>query len=840
MFSTPRSAPIHRLEDPDLLTGRSRFIADLTEADLGLDQPFAHAAFVRSPIGHGRLVTVDCSAARSAHGVHAVFTVDDLDVAPSHPWSPALSPGFTQPLLANGVVRFVGEPIAVVLAASEAEAIDAAELVEIDVAPLDVVVDPRAAATTEILLFDVGTAVGTAGRAAAGEPGWSNVVDRIDWEVHGHDGDRESLFAGCDTVVEHTLEVPRQAAAPIEPRGLITWWSPSAPASALGSEPASGSESGSGPESESKYELHARATTQRPHGYRDQLAALLDMAPERIHVTCPHVGGGFGGKPSRGAEEHLLPVVAGLAGRPVRWVESRSDNLTASNHARAEGFVIRIGGDRAGRIHAVDVDMVKDAGAYPTSCAMLPAAYTRDNLSGCYAVKRLAFSSVSAATNTAPTSAYRGAGRAPYIAALESAVDAFASAINKDPADVRRLNLIPASAMPWTTPVGAIYDEADYPADLEAALNAIGYEQWRVRQADRLGGGVNQPVLGIGVACYNHKTGSAGGEEALVSITADGGARVVTGSTDQGHGHRTAWTQIITSRLGIPADQVEVVEGSSDAISSGQGAIGSRSIQTAGAAIHNSCDELIERSRVLAAAELEASAADIVFTPTLSSEIGGGGADTDLEKLPSGSIDSETIGGRFHVVGTPARFVEWQEVAARAVATDVDLTCGDLHEPEHVSYPSGSHVAVVELDVETGRIQLAAFAASDDVGVRLNPTIVDGQLHGGIVAGIGQALGEQMVYDTDGNLLTGTFASYQIPTADEVPMLQLVGTEGRSSFHAYGYKGVGESGTIGAIPAVLNAVNDALRSIGARPVGLPCTPETVWRSACEATGSSGM
>ncbi len=789
----------NRLEDPDLLTGRAQFIADLTESDLGLNDSFTHAAFVRSPVAHARVISIGVETARQAPGVQAVFTNDHLDVAPTQPWTPTLPVRFTQPLLADGVVRFAGEPIAVVLASSAAEAIDAAELVDVELEPLEVVVDPRDAATDRTRLFD------------------TNVVERLERLVLDplSTATGESIMEGCEVVITHELDVPRQTAAPIEPRGLITWWD----SDHMGDSPD---------------HLHAWATTQRPHGYRDQLSALLAIDSDRIHITCPSVGGGFGGKPSRGAEEHVLPVVARLAGRPVRWVESRSDNLIASNHARAEGFRIRLGGDRSGKLTAVDVDMVKDAGAYPTSCALLPAAYTVDNICGCYTFERAAFASVSTATNTAPVSAYRGAGRAPYIAALESAVDVFAHEIGMDPAEVRRRNLVPASTMPWTTPAGSVYDEADYLADLEAVLSVVGYDAWRQhqsqlqsqRQSQHDQNAPSSSMIGIGVACYNHKTGSAGGEEAVVSITAGGGVRVVTGTTDQGHGHRTAWTQIVTSQLGIPAEKVQVVEGVTDAIGSGQGAIGSRSIQTAGAAIHNSCDELIERSRALAAAELEASVDDIVFS------VGSGTA--ALTNEPNAELahghTGEQVDGRFHVVGTPARFVRWSDVAERARETQVDLTCGDLHEPEHVSYPSGAHVAVVELDADTGNLRLLAFGAADDVGTRLSPTIVDGQLHGGIAAGIGQVLGEEMVYDKLGNPLTGNFASYQIPTADELPSFKLAGTDGRSSFHPHGYKGVGESGTVGATPAVLNAVNDALRKLGAQPIGLPCTAERIWQS----------
>lgn len=780
-----------RLEDPILTTGQARFIADLSESDVGLDSGvnFAHVAFVRSPVAHAHIVAVDCEVARAAEGVIAVLAVDDLNVVADQPWAPAVPNVFTQPLLADNRVRFTGEPIAIVVADTMAAAVDATELVDVEFDLLSPVIDLDWALSDEVTLFGDGP-----------EPtvNPTNVVAHIDRREFGvgEQPPGAGFFDGCEVLVSQQMLVPRQSAAPIEPRGLIAWWTT-----------ASNNHDGGADADADGPDLHLWAGTQRPHGYRDQLVALLGMPADRIHVTCPHVGGGFGGKPSRGAEEHVIPVVARMLGRALRWVESRSDNLIASTHGRAERFDLQLGGTGDGRLIAVDVNMVKDAGAYPTSCAFLPAAYTQDNTPGCYTFDRVAFSSVSVATNTAPISAFRGAGRAPYVVMLEAAVDAYAHRVNMDPLEVRRRNLIPASAMPWRTAVGSTYDEADYLADLEAAADAVGYEQWRQRQAQTRPG---DPLIGIGIASYNHKTGSAGGEEAVVSVTADGGAKVVTGSTDQGHGHRTTWTQIVSTTMGIPPEQIEVVEGSTDEIGSGQGAVGSRSIQTAGAAIHNACDDLIERARSLAANHLEAAVADVVFALSDNS-------------------------GRFHVVGTPSRSVGWAQVAAEATAAHVDLSCGDLHEPEHVSYPSGCHIAVVEIDAETGQPRVVRYVAADDVGTRLNPTIVDGQLHGGIAAGVSHALGEVMSYDQSGNPLTGSFASYSLATADELPSFDLVGTDGQSSFHRQGYKGVGESGTIGATPAVLNAVNDALRFANAEPIGLPCTAEAIWLSLTAAT-----
>ncbi len=797
-----------RFEDPGLLRGDTHFLADLAPNDLALNSNFSHAVFVRSTMAYAYLAQVDTAAAAQADGVIGVFTVDDLGRFPAGPLATALPKLFTQPLLADRIVRFAGEPIVAVVAETEAQALDASELVELDYEPLTPVIDLDQAAISTTPIFtpqnrarlqhdDRDPVVG-----ASAPPNDGNIVDRHHRRTFGLEPDQDNapdnrnIFDGCDVIVEERIMVPRQTAAPIETRGMIATWSTDGDVD----------------------HLHIWATTQRPHGFREQLASVLDMPLERIHVTCPAVGGGFGGKPSRGSEEHALPLIARLVGRPVRWVETRSENLSASTHARGERFDLRLGGTNEGRLLAIDVHMVKDTGAYPSVCAFLPGAYTMHNLSGCYGIQRFAFSSTAVVTNTAPISAFRGAGRAPYIVALEQAVDIFADRVGLDPAEIRRLNLIDRAAMPYTTPLGSVLDEADYQRDLQAALDQVDYQHWRREQASRTG---SPSIIGIGVASYNHKTSSAGGEEAVVSITADGGAVVYTGTTDQGHGHYTTWAQIASKTLGIPIDRIEVGEGSTEFVATGKGAIGSRSLQTAGVAIHNACDEVIDRARALAAQKLEAAPGDVVFDPLFTDEAG-------------------RREGRFHVIGTPARSIGWHAVFIESRSADVDLTCGDLHDPgDLVSFPSGCHVAVVELDIDTGAVRLLRFAAADDAGARLNPTIVEGQLHGGIASGISHALGEVVAYDDQGNLLTGNFGSYQIATADELPMFELVTNEGWSSFNRHGYKGVGESGTVGATPAVYNAVLDALRHRGIhRHLDLPCTPERVWRALTDQAPSA--
>jgi aerobic carbon-monoxide dehydrogenase large subunit len=383
-----------------------------------------------------------------------------------------------------------------------------------------------------------------------------------------------------------------------------------------------------------------------------------------------------------------------------------------------------------------------------------------------------------------------------------------------DRSEVRRRNLIPPERMPYTTPTGALYDEADYPGDLERALAAVGYDTLRATQADRRRAG-DRLALGIGIACYNHMTTGGGGEEARVSVDADGSATVVTGTTSQGHGHATTWAQIASDALGIPVERIRVVEGDTDAIATGVGAVGSRSLQTAGMAIHRAATEVADRGRRLAAELLEAPVGDLVVAE------GGVG---------------------FHVIGTPARTVTWAEVAA-AVADNGqpadELTCGDFYDTEgRNTFPSGTHVAVVEVDTETGLVRLRRLVTVDDAGTVVNPMIVEGQLHGGIASAVGQVLGEVILHDDAGNQVTGTLLDYPIPTADQLPSFE-VGLSGTaSSLNALGFKGVGESGTVGATGAVHNAVVDAVSHLGVRHLDLPCTPERVWAAIEEARPAS--
>lgn len=764
----------------------SRYVSDLgsSQDDERTGAPrFAHVAFVRSPFAHAQILDIDVAEAKMAPGVLAVITAADHDVVPLGALAAdSFSPRHAMPLLAEGTARYVGEPVAAVVAETEGQAVDATEHVVVDWEPLDAVIDVNEALEDNVLLF---TATSSA-RSRLGDDGSPTTNIVVDHEAE-HD---ESSFSGM-VQVQQRFWNPRQVPAPIEPYAEVCSWDDAG-------------------------HLHVQAATQRPHGFRDQLASLYELDPAHVHVTAPTVGGGFGGKVSRTAEEHLLPHLARVVGRPVRWVQTRNEYFVGATHGRGEQIDFRLSGTDDGRIVALRGDMVKDSGAYPSVGATLPSRYTAPSASGPYDVAHVEFSARSVLTNAPSVSAFRGAGRAPYIAALERLIDMYAARIGMDPADVRRRNLVRREQMPFTAVTGATYDEADYVGDLDRALDEVGYAELRREQAKRRESAARWQ-LGIGMAAYHHQTVGAGGsEEARVEITASGGAMVFTGSTSQGHGHDVTWAQIAADELGMPIDQISVHEGSTSHTATGVGAVGSRSLQTAGVAIMTASGVLVERARQVAARLLEAAPEDVVCT------VDGDGGEP---------------AAHFHVVGVPSVWVGWVDVAAEVARSDApdELVCGETHNVgDQTSFPSGSHVAVVEVDIETGFVRLIRFVGVDDVGNRVNPMVVEGQLHGGIASGISQVFGEEMRYDVDGNPLTTNFADYPIATADQLPMFELHPSVTSTSFNALGSKGVGESGTVGATPALHNAVIDAVSHLGVEHIELPCTPMRVWQAINDA------
>ena len=769
-------------EDPGLLRGERAFTADFDHEllrDADGESTVTEVVFVRSPFAHARIRSVSVAEAERSPGVLAVVTAADHSVVPAGSVLPDFYDArYAMPILAEGTVRYVGEPVVAVVAETVAQAIDASEMVEVEWEPLEVVIDVNDALTDTTVLFDATNRARSRGLDGGFQP--TNVV------LAGGDEHEPSRFM-AEVDLKRRFWNPRQLPTPIEPYAQVTTW-------------------------DAAGHLHVWAATQRPHGFRDQLADVYQLDPAMVHVTAPAVGGGFGGKVSRSPDEHALPLLARIVNRPVRWVQTRGEYFQGATQGRGEQLDFQLAGSTDGRISAIRCDVLKDCGAYPGVGGTLPSRFNAPGAGGPYDIAHIEFASIAVVTNAPQISAFRGAGRAAYLAALERLIDIYAAEIDMDPAEVRRRNLVRPEQMPFTSATGVVYDEADYPGDLERALDAVGYDQLRVEQAAlREAGRVTQ--IGIGIATYHHQTVGAGGsEEARVEITANGGAVVYTGTTSQGHGHDATWAQIAADELGMPIDRIDVLEGSTDHTATGVGAVGSRSLQTAGLAIRTASRTLLERARSAAAGLLEAAVEDIELRIV------------EVDAAPHAA---------FHVAGVPSVSVGWSEIAehvSRSERPD-DLVCGETHNVgEHTTFPSGTHVAVVEVDTQTGHVSLLRFVGVDDVGVRVNPMIVEGQLHGGIASGISQVLGEEMRYDDDGNPLTTNFADYPLLAAAQVPLFELAVSETRSSFNDLAVKGVGESGIIGATPALHNAIVDAVRHLGVGHIELPCTPQRVWEA----------
>ncbi|MBU3701191.1 MAG: xanthine dehydrogenase family protein molybdopterin-binding subunit [Acidimicrobiia bacterium] len=738
-----------RREDPALLTVGGTYVDDIVATDA------AHVVYVRSTIAHGAIVSIDVTEARSAPGVLDVVTADDIDLGSVVPLA-LINASFARPLLARGRVRYVGEPIAAVVAESRAAAVDAAELVVVDIDPLPAVVAVADALADDApVLFGPAVDSNVAMRIdAAGDP--------IDFDVH-------------DVVVRLTTVNQRLAPAPIENRSALARW-----------------EDG---------RLVLEIGCQGAHPVRAVVAAVYGMEEADIRVICPDVGGGFGAKSQPAPEALLLGELSRRLGRPVRWSETRSENLTGMGHGRAQVQTVTLAGSADGDLQAYAIDILCDGGAYPGMGAILPFA-TRIMASGVYDIADVRVSSNSVATNTTPTGAYRGAGRPEATAAIERAVDLFAHTAGLDPIEVRRRNFIRPEQFPFTTPTGTVYDVGDYEGALDRAVAAADVVALRAEQQRRRDAG-DPKLLGIGVSAYVEITApGAGGEYGSVELLPGGRARVVTGSTPYGQGHDTAWSMLVTERTGIDMDMVEVVHGDTDFVPHSEVTGGSRSAQLAGSAVYVASGNLVDLARGRAADLLEAATDDIV-------------------------LDTDT--GRFHVAGTPARDVGWADIAASLDDTSPLIGLSDFASPS-ASFPFGVHIAVVEVDTETGRVDLQRFVACDDAGTILNPLLADGQVHGGLAQGVSQALFEEMRFDEDGNPLTATLIDYAVPSAAEFPMFERIQMETPTPLNPLGAKGIGESGTVGATPAVQNAVVDALLHLGVTHIDMPLSPERVWRA----------
>jgi carbon-monoxide dehydrogenase large subunit len=771
---------LRRKEDPPLITGRGRYTDDHVLPGM------LHAAIIRSPEAHARIVSIDVSAALERPGVHAVVTGEDLNVGAPLPcaWVP---PGVEVNTpdhwpLAKGAVKHVGDPVAVVVGEDRYAVADATEDVIVEYDPLPVVVDPEAA------LAD--------GADLVHEQFGTNRIHQ--WSLGGEDV--EQVLEQSDVVVERRIVNHRTSGAPIEPRAVLADF-----------------RSG---------ELHVTSSTQVPHFLRLFLALLLGISEDNIRVVAPDVGGGFGAKLQIYGEEILMASLARQLNRPVKWVETRSEHMMVSHHGRDQIAIVRMGATRDGTLTGLHVQITADMGAYLMLLTPLIPSLGAFVMTGCYRWKSVRTDITGVFTNKVPTDAIRGAGRPEATHMIEVVLDQLAAELGIDRLELRRRNFIPKEDFPAETALGMVYDSGDYHGTLARLLEHVDLDEV-ARQAEELRPrGIHR---GIGFSTYteicglapSRVTGPAGvgvqaglWESALVRVHVSGSVTVYSGTSPHGQGLDTSFAQIVADRFGITPDQVKVMHGDTSTGPQGLGTYGSRSLAVGGEAIARATDRVVDKAKRVVAHKLEAAPEDI-----------------------------EVRDGKFSVRGSPDKAMTLAEIAGEAYIVDnmpADFEPGlestAFYDPENFVFPFGAHAAIVDVDAETGKVQVVRYVAVDDCGRAINPKLIDGQVHGGITHGIGQALYERIHYDEDGQLVTGTFVDYALPSAAELPAFELDRTETPSPTNSLGVKGVGEAGTIAASAAVLNAVIDALRPAGVDFINMPLTPMRVWEAVQQAQG----
>ncbi len=749
-----------RVEDRRLLTGQGRFVANLAPT---LAPDAAVVWFVRSPVAHARVRRVATEAAGTAPGVFGVFTAGDLGLVARPPDLAALEQRMTRVALADDVVRFAGEAVVAVVADTMAHAIDAAELVELDLEPLAAVVTIDAAARDDVLVHpDAGT----------------NVALRFA-RVEGGRG--AGAGAAADAVVAQRLVTrqPRVAIAPLEGRSVLAQWHDD--------------------------QLTVHTSGQGPHPHRAAYAAFLGIDVAQVRVVCTDTGGAFGAKAIPYPEELVVALLARRLERPLLYVETRTESMAALGHARGQQQTLDLTATRDGRFLATDLRVLQDCGAYPRLGAFMPNM-SRLMHTGPYDIAAAAFEATSVTTNTNPTVAYRGAGQPEAATVMERAVDRMARTLGIDPIELRRRNLVPDAAFPFTNPAGLVHDTGAYGRGLDLLCDVAGIEALRADQMARRTRG-DTVQLGIGVACFVESCSTSNQpEHARVRVDADGSVLVQSGTTPSGQGHETLWAGIVARELGVPVAQVRCATGDSAWFPSGTVTGGSRSVQVGGEAVRLAAVAVRDEARRLAADLLEAAIDDIVY---------------------------DTARAAFHVAGAPSRTIALAAAAAAHVDGCLDRVL--RFDPTSGTVSFGAYLAVVEVDLETGAVRLVRFVAVDDAGTVLHPALFEGQVHGGVAQGIAQALFEEIVYDEDGTLRTANFLDYAMPAATELPFLEAHVIETPTPHNVLGAKGVGESGPIGAVPAVQNAVVDAIAHLGIDHVDLPLTPARVWRAIRDAT-----
>lgn len=758
--------PIKRKEDPRLITGTATYVDDVNLPGM------VHAAILRSIHGHARIRRIDVAAARGHPGVLAVVTGEEVRAhirpIPCAAQMPDLKMP-EHPVLALGKVRYVGEPVAAVVAVDRYTARDALDLIAVDYEPLPAAVDPEQALKP--------------GAPILHEQWTDNRA--YTWNLSGGDVDR--AFGEAQVVIRQRMVNQRLAPMAMEARGVVAQYHPGDDA------------------------LTVWSSTQIPHLLRTLLAGMLGLAENRIRVIAPEVGGAFGSKLNVYAEEAIVAYLAKRLGRPVKWIEGRRENFQTTTHGRDQIDDLEIAASKEGKVLGLRLRIVADLGAYHQLLTPIIPTLTGVMLNGCYDIPNLQVELIGVFTDKMATDAYRGAGRPEATYLIERAMDLVAREVGLDPAEVRRRNFI--QRFPFQTVTGLNYDSGNYEAPLEKALELVQYEKLREEQRRAREQG---RYLGIGLATYveicamgpSSGMPAGGWESATVRVEPTGKATVLTGASPHGQGQETSFAQLAADELGIPYDDVVVLHGDTQTVQYGIGTFGSRATAVGGTAVLLALRKVKQKATTLAAHLLKADPGEVVFE-----------------------------GGQFMVAGAPEKTLSMAQVAdaahhAKSIPPDFEpgLSATTFFEPSNYTFPFGTHVAVVEVDPETGEVKFLRYVAVDDCGRVLNPMLVDGQIHGGIAQGLGQALMEELVYDETGQLVTGTLMDYAIPKAKDVPPFLTARLETPSPVNPMGLKGVGEAGTIGSTPAIVNAVVDALAALGVKHIDMPLKPERVWRA----------
>lgn len=771
-----------RKEDARLITGRTRWTDNLTLPGL------LHMAILRSPMAHARITAIDTSGAKDMPGVIAVFTGADLaGEQGSLPCAWPITADMkapNAPSLAVDMVNFAGEAVAVVIARSAYEAADALERIDVDYDDLPVVLDMEAALAdgADLVHADLGTNKSATWIFDSGEAGTG--------------GDAEKAIGEAEIVIERTYRQQRLIPAFMEPRSVMC-----------------------DPTGE---QLTLWSATQIPHILRFLLAAQLGVPEHKIRVIAPDVGGGFGGKLQVTPEEFLVFLVARRLGKPVKYTETRSESLQSAHHGRDQIQKLTLSARRDGTVTGLKVELLADMGAYlrlVTPGVPILGAFMFNAI---YKFPAYRFVCTNVFTNKVPTDAYRGAGRPEATYAIERLMDELAVEVGMDPMAVREKNWIKHEEFPFTTVCGLTYDSGNYEAATDKAMQLFGYDALRAEQRERRERG-DTVQLGIGISTFTEMCGLApsrvlgslsygagGWEHAAIRMLPTGKVEVVTGSSAHGQGHETAWSQIVADQLGVPFEDIEVIHGDTQSSHKGMDTYGSRSLTVGAMAVVKAADKVKEKAAKIAAHMLEAGEGDVEF-----------------------------MAGSFRVrgAGADAKAVSIQDVALAVFAAhdlpdgvEPNLDSEATYDPENFSFPHGTHLCATEVDTETGHVRIRSYVCVDDIGKVVNPLIVEGQVHGGLVQGIAQALFEEAVHDESGTLTTGTLADYLVPSAADLPSFVTDRTETPSTSNVLGVKGVGEAGTIASTPAVVNAIVDAVRHFGVNDIQMPCTPMRVWQA----------